>query len=277
MNYIQVVPTTPGRRHLMWGVEKMKGSPHKKLLAGPMKKHAGRNSLGRITTRHRGGGEKRQFRIIDWKRQKKGVLGRVERLEYDPNRSAFLALLLYTDGDRRYILAPEGLVVGQTVQVSEDAPITPGNAMSLSKIPVGTPIHNLELTPGKGGQMVRSAGQAAFIQAKEDAQAVVDVKLPSGELRRLSSRCLATIGQVGNVHHQQESLGKAGRRRHMGWRPEVRGTAMNPKRHPHGGGEGRSGVGLKAPKSLWGKRMGKKTRRKKYSNRWILKDRRIKE
>lgn len=271
-----VVPTTPGRRHLMLSNEKLRGKPERSLLVGKARRISGRNSTGMITVRHRGGGERRQFRLIDWKRDKKDVVGRVERIEYDPNRSATIALIFYSDGDKRYILAPEGLAVGQSIQSGEKAPVAPGNAMYLVNIPIGTPIHNLEIRPGKGAQMVRSAGQAAFIQAKENN--MVDVKMPSGELRRFHETALATIGQVGNASHKNEKYGKAGRRRHMGWRPEVRGVAMNPRSHPHGGGEGRSGIGMKSPKSPWGKKtLGKKTRHKKYSNKYILKDRRIKE
>lgn len=276
MAVIPVVPTTPGRRHLMLSAEKFRGKPERHLLVGKARRISGRNSTGRITVRHRGGGERRQLRMIDWKRDKKDIVGRVERIEYDPNRSATIALVVYSDGEKRYILSPEGLTVGQTVQAGDKAPIAPGNALPLANIPVGMPIHNLEIRPGKGAQMVRSAGQAAFIQAKENH--MVDVKLPSGELRRFHEIALATIGQVGNVVHKSETYGKAGRRRHMGWRPEVRGVAMNPRSHPHGGGEGRSGIGMKSPKSPWGKRtLGKKTRRKKYSNKYIVKDRRIKE
>lgn len=276
MVLVSATPITPGRRHLVADAVKHRGKPFRGLLAGPAHKISGRNSSGRITVRHRGGGEKRQIRIIDWKRVKVGVVGRVERIEYDPNRTSLIALVLYADGERRYIVAPEDLAVGQQIQAGEGAPVSPGNALPLSRIPVGTPIHNLELRPGKGAQIVRSAGQAAYIQAKEDR--FVDVKLPSGELRRFPAIAMATIGQVSNAAHKSEKLGKAGRRRHMGWRPEVRGTAMNPRSHPHGGGEGRSGIGMKSPKSPWGKRtMGKKTRRRHTSDKYILKDRRVKE
>lgn len=275
MPYIAVTPTTSGRRHMMVDVEKFRGRPFRGLLSGALHKHGGRNAAGRVTVRHRGGGEKRRLRIIDWNRDTAGTAF-VDRIEYDPNRTARIALLRYEHGARRYILSPELLRVGDRVVSGNDAPIEPGNCLPLRAIPVGTPIHNLELRPGKGGQIVRSAGQSAIIQAKEGA--FVDVKLPSGELRRFDAACRATIGQVSNAAHNTESLGKAGRRRHMGWRPEVRGVAMSPRSHPHGGGEGRSGIGMKSPKSPWGKRtLGKKTRRKKYSNRWILKDRRVKE
>lgn len=276
MSVITATPITASRRHLISDAQNFRERPFRGLLAGPIKKHGGRNSRGWITVRHRGGGEKQQLRIIDWVRERTGVPARVETIEYDPNRSARLARVLYADGQRRYIIAPDGLAVGQTVLSGANAPMSPGNALPLSAIPIGTPIYNLELRPGKGAQMVRSAGQAATIQAKEgDA---VDVKLPSGELRRFHARCMATIGQVSHASHRAESLGKAGRRRNLGWRPEVRGTAMNPRSHPHGGGEGRSGIGMKSPKSPWGKRtLGKKTRKKRYSDKWILKDRRVKE
>lgn len=276
MALINVIPTTAGRRNMVTESHKFRGKPEKRLLTHVIRESAGRNSSGRVTVRHRGGGERRQLRDIDWKRNKIDVVGKVIRIEYDPNRSARIALIIYPDGDKRYILAPEGLNLGMSVQAGAVAPIAPGNSLPLSQIPVGTPIHNLEFRPGKGGQIVRSAGQAAFIQAKEAS--AVDVKLPSGELRRLAANCRATIGQIGNVLHQNEKIGKAGRRRHMGWRPEVRGVAMNPRSHPHGGGEGRSGIGMKSPKSPWGKRtLGKKTRRRSYSDKYILKDRRVKE
>lgn len=269
-------PTTPGRRHLSLDSQRIPGKPLKRLLRWTIRKASGRNNSGRVTVRHRGGGEKRKLRIIDWERDKHGISGKVERIEYDPNRSANIALIVYKDGDRRYILAPDALRIGQEVLSGKQAPISPGNSLPLLEIPVGTAIHNLELRPGKGAQMVRSAGQAAFIQSKETHS--VDIKLPSGELRRFDASCQATIGQVSNPVHKSEKLGKAGRRRHMGWRPAVRGTAMNPRSHPHGGGEGRSGIGMKSPKSPWGKRTrGKKTRRSTYGDKYILKDRRVKE
>ncbi|MBI5356491.1 50S ribosomal protein L2 [Candidatus Collierbacteria bacterium] len=269
-------PTTPGRRHLALVEVKFKGKPEKSLIARVSHHSAGRNYAGRVTIRHRGGGEKRFLRIIDWKRNIEGIPGKVDRLEYDPNRSSWIALIVYGNGAKRYILAPDGLVEGQIIMAGNKAPIEVGNCLPLSEIPIGMAIHNLEIRPGRGAQMVRSAGQAAIIQAKDEKG--IDVKLPSGELRRFVIDAKATIGQVSNVMHKNEKLGKAGRRRHMGWRPAVRGVAMNPRRHPHGGGEGRSGIGLKSPKSLWGKRtMGKKTRKNKYSNRLILKDGRIKE
>ena len=271
-------PTSPGRRHYssVKGPNNGKNNPLKALLKGAIKKSAGRNHSGKITTRHRGGGNKRKYRLIDFKRNKPGVPGKVSSLEYDPNRTSFIALIVYADGDKRYILAPESLEVGQTVIADATAEIAAGNTLPLSNIPVGTPIHNIELTPGKGGQIVRSAGSSATIQSKEDT--FVQVLLPSKELRLVKSICLATIGQVSNAVHQNVSLGKAGRKRHMGWRPSVRGSAMHPGAHPHGGGEGRTGVGMKHPKTPWGKpALGKKTRkRKKYSNKFIVRDRRSK-
>lgn len=243
---------------------------------GKGRKTSGRNNSGRITVRHRGGGNKRIYRIIDWKRDKRNISGQIERIEYDPNRTANIALILYPDGERRYILAPIGIQEGQTVAASDTAAVQPGNAMPLSKIPAGTAVHNLEIRPQKGGQLVRGAGTAAVIRGRENG--FVNVVLPSGELRRFPGECWATVGQIGNESHKSIKFGKAGRRRRMGWRPAVRGTAMNPRRHPHGGGEGRSGVGMKSPKSLWGKRtLGKKTRKKHYGDKWIIRDRRIKE
>jgi len=241
------------------------------------KNYAGRNNSGKITIRHRGGRQKRFLRLIDFKRDAFEIPAKVNTIEYDPNRSANIALLHYQNGDKRYIIAPDGLRVGQTVISSkENAEIEPGNTLPLNKIPVGTPIHNLELTPGKGGQIIRSAGAAAYIQDKEDR--FVSIKLPSGEIRRFPAISMATIGQVSNPDHKNRKLGKAGRRRLMGWRPSVRGVAMHPGAHPHGGGEGRSGIGMKSPKSPWGNRtLGKKTRKvKKYSTKDIIKDRRSK-
>lgn len=271
-------PTSPGRRHYskMKSTVSQGNAPEKSLIRGVVKKQSGRNSTGRITVRHRGGGHKRKFRVIDFKRNKIDIPAQVRSIEYDPNRSSNIALLVYADGEKRYILSPQGLSVGDTVVSADKADIQPGNSIPLKNIPVGTPIHNLELTPGKGGQIVRSAGSAAWIQSKEDK--FISVLLPSKEVRLVKSECFATIGQVGNVDHQNVSLGKAGRRRHMGWRPSVRGTAQHPGSHPHGGGEGRSGVGLKHPKTPWGKpALGKKTRKvKKYSDAYIVRDRRRK-
>jgi len=273
-----IQPTSPGRRHYtkVKGTVLAKNDPAKKLTRGAGKKRAGRNNTGKITTRHRGGGHKRLYREIDFKRQKQEVPGTVSSVEYDPNRTSNIALITYADGDKRYILAPQGLTQGDTIIRSETAEIKPGNCLPLKNIPVGTPIHNIELRPGKGGQIVRSAGSSATIQSKEED--FVQVLLPSKEIRLVKAECQATIGQVGNVDHQNVSLGKAGRRRNMGWRPSVRGTAQHPAAHPHGGGEGRSGVGLKHPKTPWGKpALGKKTRKKKkYSNKYIVRDRRRK-
>jgi len=272
-------PTTPGRRHYSRSTAHALGnsnSPQKGLTSGRVKKSSGRNSSGRVTIRHRGGGHKRLLRLIDFKRNKPDILGRISSIEYDPNRSSHIALVVYADGDKRYILAPTHLKVGDTVITSAKADIKPGNSMPLENIPVGTPIHNLELTPGKGAQLVRSAGSSATIQSKEGNFAAV--MMPSKEIRLINISCQATIGQVSNVEHSNISLGKAGRRRHMGWRPAVRGTAQHPGSHPHGGGEGRSGVGLKHPKTPWGKpTLGKKTRTgRKYSDKYIIKDRRKK-
>lgn len=266
-------PTSPGRRGMTGATfeEITKDKPEKSLLL-PLKKKGGRNVQGRITVRHRGGGAKRKIRIIDFKRDKPGVPGRVAAIEYDPNRSARLALIFYADGEKRYILAPIGLAVGTVIKAGEGAEIRPGNSLPLKSIPNGTQIHNIELTKGRGGQLVRSAGMAAQIIAKEGKYVLV--RLPSGENRRILSECTATIGQVGNVDHQGIKLGKAGRKRWMGWRPTVRGSAMNPRDHPHGGGEGRSPIGMPGPKTPWGKpALGYKTRKTKASDRMIVKRR----
>lgn len=271
-------PTTPGVRHRTRSKQKLSKTKLIKKLRRINKNYAGRNNSGKITIRHRGGRQKRFLRLIDFKRDAFEIPAKVNTIEYDPNRSANIALLHYQNGDKRYIIAPDGLKVGQTVISSkENAEIEPGNTLPLNKIPVGTPIHNLELTPGKGGQIIRSAGAAAYIQDKEDR--FVSIKLPSGETRRFPAISMATIGQVSNPDHKNRKLGKAGRRRLMGWRPSVRGVAMHPGAHPHGGGEGRSGIGMKSPKSPWGKRtLGKKTRKvKKYSTKDIIKDRRSKK
>ncbi len=272
----KIKPTTPGTRHQLRLVVDLDRKKPEKSLLQILKKHAGRNSYGRVTVRHRGGGHKRYYRLIDFKRNKYDLPGKVVALEYDPNRSANIALIQYPDGDKRYILAPDKLKRGDFVSAGEKAPIKDGNALPLARIPVGMPIHNLELKPKAGGKLVRGAGTAAFIQAKEGKY--VSVKLPSGEIRLINSRCFATIGQVSNLDHKNQKLGKAGRKRHLGWRPAVRGVAMHPGAHPHGGGEGRSGIGLKSPKTPWGKKaLGKKTRKqRKYSNKYIIKDRRIK-
>lgn len=266
-------PTSPGRRGMTGSTfeELTKSKPEKSLLL-PLKKKAGRSNQGRITVRHRGGGAKRRLRIIDFKRAKLGVPGRVAAIEYDPNRSAHIALIYYADGDKRYILSPLGLSVGDNIKTGEDAELKPGNALPLRLMPGGTLIHNIELEKGRGGQLVRSAGEAAQLMAKEGEYALV--RLPSGEVRRIHCDCLATIGQVGNVDHQNIKLGKAGRKRWLGRRPTVRGSAMSPRDHPHGGGEGRSPIGMPGPKTPWGKpALGYKTRKPKASDRMIIKRR----
>jgi large subunit ribosomal protein L2 len=245
--------------------------PEKSLLVAKNKK-AGRNFRGIITVRHRGGGEKRKLRIIDFKRDKTDIPGKVASIEYDPNRSARIALIHYVDGEKRYILAPIGLNVGDTVMSGNNAEIKPGNAMPMRSMPTGTEIHNIEVQKGRGGQMVRSAGASAQLMVKEGEYALI--RLPSGEIRRVRSECMATIGQIGNLEHQTISLGKAGRKRHMGWRPTVRGSAMTPRDHPHGGGEGRSPIGMPGPKTPWGKpALGYKTRKPKASDKMIIKRR----
>ncbi len=268
--------TTNARRHNLRVVRTHlhTGQPEGSLLAGGHLKRQGRGHQGHITVRHRGGGHKRRLRIIEWRR-KPDVPAKVVRLEYDPNRSANIALLFYADGAKSYILAPEGLVIGQKVVAGEKAELKPGHALPLSQIPVGMFIHNLELTPGKGAQLVRSAGVGALIQSKENGFATV--LLPSKEVRLIKESCMATIGQVGNIDWKNQKIGKAGRKRWLGIRPTVRGTAQHPDSHPHGGGEGRSGVGLKFPKTPWGKHaMGTKTRSKKHSsNKYIVRDRRV--
>jgi len=249
-----------------------KSKPEKSLLL-PLKKKAGRSNQGKITVRHRGGGTKQRLRIIDFRRDKFCVPGRVAAIEYDPNRSARIALIHYVDGEKRYILAPLELSVGDIIKSGDDAEVKPGNALPLKSIPSGTLIHNIELERGKGGQIVRSAGAAARLMVKEGDYALV--RLPSGEVRRIRGDCLATIGQVGNVDHQNINLGKAGRKRWSGWRPTVRGSAMTPRDHPHGGGEGRSPIGLPGPKTPWGKpALGYRTRKAKASDKMIVKRRR---
>lgn len=274
----KVNPTSPGRRHMSnLRSNSLSGTrPQKRLIKTTITKKDGRNNTGKITVRHRGGGSKKLLRAIDFKRNKTDIPGTVATIEYDPNRTSNIALVVYADGDKRYILAPEGLSVGTKVISSPTADINPGNTLPLAKIPVGTPIHNLEIRPGKGGQIVRSAGSFASIQSKEEG--FVTVQLPSKEIRLIKASCQATIGQISNPDHQNIKLGKAGRARHMGRRPTVRGTAQHPAAHPHGGGEGRSGVGLKHPKTPWGKpALGKKTRnKKKFSNKFIVRDRRRK-
>lgn len=267
-------PTTASRRNMsvIDYSELSKVAPEKSLLV-PMNKHAGRNNYGRITVRHRGGGNRRKYRIIDFKRQKFDVPGKVLTLEYDPNRSSHIALVKYADGEKRYIIAPQGLTVGQEIIAGAGVDIKIGNALPLASIPVGTFVHNIELYPGKGAQLARSAGIMAQLMAKEGKFALL--RLPSGELRNVPVECMATIGQVGNIDHENVKIGKAGRKRNMGWRPQVRGSVMNPCDHPHGGGEGKSPVGRPGPTTPWGKpALGYKTRaKKKASNKYIVKRR----
>ena len=266
-------PTSPGRRGMSGATfeEITKDKPEKSLVS-TLKKRGGRNNQGRITVRHRGGGAKRKLRLIDFKRDKTGVPGRVSAIEYDPNRSARIALIYYADGDKRYIIAPVGLNVDDTVMAGPDAEVRPGNALPMKVIPSGTLIHNIEMEKGKGGQMVRSAGTSAQLMVKEGEYALI--RMPSGEMRRVRGDCMATVGQVGNVDHQSIELGKAGRNRLMGWRPTVRGSAMSPRDHPHGGGEGRSPIGMPGPKTPWGKpALGYRTRKPKASDKLIIKRR----
>uniref|UniRef100_A0A7C1FJ77 Large ribosomal subunit protein uL2 n=1 Tax=Caldilinea aerophila TaxID=133453 RepID=A0A7C1FJ77_9CHLR len=263
-------PTSPGRRGMSVSTfeEITKTEPERSLLA-PLRKKSGRNNRGVITVRHRGGGHKRRYRVIDFRRDKVGVPARVESIEYDPNRSARIALVVYNDGERRYILAPQGLNVGDTVISGPGADIRPGNALPIRNIPLGTMVHNIELYPGRGGQLVRSAGLGAQVLAKEGKMA--QVRLPSGEVRYVHMDCFATIGVVSNPDHANINLGKAGRKRWLGIRPTTRGVAMDPGSHPHGGGEGRSPIGMKAPKTPWGKpALGKKTRRNKRTAKYIV-------
>ncbi len=264
-------PTSPARRFMsvLTYEEVTKKEPERSLVTD-LRHKAGRNNSGKITVRHQGGGARRKYRIIDFKRNKDGVPATVKAIEYDPNRTCFIALLYYADGEKRYILAPLGLKVGDTVMSGADADIKPGNCLPINNIPLGTLIHNVEIKPGKGGQMVRSAGTAAQVMAKEGAYA--QVRLPSGEVRKVPMTARATVGQVGNTDHSNVRIGKAGRKRHMGWRPTVRGLVMNPVDHPHGGGEGRSPVGMPAPMSPWGKKtQGVKTRKhRKYSDKMIV-------
>ncbi len=269
-------PTSPGRRSMSGATfnEVTRDKPEKSLLR-PRKKRGGRNTQGRITVRHRGGGAKKRLRLIDFKRGKFGVAGKVATIEYDPNRSTRIALIHYADGDKRYILAPLELNVGDTIMSGSNAEVKPGNTLPLNQIPTGTLIHNIEMERGKGGQLARSAGAAAQLMVKEGDYALV--RLPSSEMRRIRIDCLATIGQLGNVDHQNVKLGKAGRKRWLGWRPTVRGSAMSPRDHPHGGGEGRSPIGLPGPKTPWGKpTLGYRTRKPKASDKLIVKRRREK-
>ena len=267
-------PVTPGLRGMTVSTfEEITASKPEKSLTVTLKKHSGRNSRGKITVRHRGGGTRNKYRIIDFKRNKDGIPGNVKTIEYDPNRSANIALIVYADGEKRYILAPEGLKVGNVIFSGTDADIQVGNTLPIANIPVGTLIHNIELKPGKGGQLVRSAGNGAQLMAKEGKYA--QVRLPSGEVRKVLMNCRATIGEVGNEDHGNIQIGKAGRKRHMGIRPTVRGSVMNPNDHPHGGGEGRPPIGRKSPVTPWGKpTLGYKTRKKnKASNQYIVKKR----
>jgi large subunit ribosomal protein L2 len=266
-------PVTPGQRGMTGHTfeEVTKSKPERSLLL-PLRKQGGRNVNGRVTVRHRGGGHRRNIRIVDFKRDKHSIPAQVAAIEYDPNRTARLALLHYTDGEKRYIVAPLGLRVGDSVVSGPDAEIRPGNALPISNIPIGTTIHNIELREGKGGQLVRSAGSSAQLLAKEGDFA--QIRMPSGEVRLVRQVCYATIGQIGNLDHSNIKLGKAGRKRHLGIRPTVRGSAMSPRDHPHGGGEGRQPIGLPGPKSPWGKpTLGYKTRRNKQSDKYIVRRR----
>jgi large subunit ribosomal protein L2 len=266
-------PTSPGRRGMTaFTFEEITATAPQKSLLRPVPKRAGRNFRGKVTVRHQGGGHKRRYRIIDFKRDKQGVPGRISTIEYDPNRSARIALVVYADGDKRYIPAPLGLKVGDVVMSGPQSEVRVGNAMPIANIPVGSTIHNVELQVGRGGQIARAAGTSAQVLAKEGRYA--QIRMPSGEVRLVNVDCTATIGQVGNTEHGNIVLGKAGRNRWLGIRPSVRGTAMDPRSHPHGGGEGRSPVGMPGPKSPWGKpTLGYKTRRNKTTNRWIVRRR----
>ena len=266
-------PTTPGRRKMSTLVnEEITKSTPEKSLTITVKKKSGRNNQGKITVRHQGGGEKRKYRIIDFKRNKKNVPGKVASIEYDPNRTANIALINYADGEKKYIIAPKGLVVGTMVESGDNVDIKVGNALPIINIPVGTMIHNIELRPGKGGELARSAGASAQILGREDNY--VMIRLSSGEQRKVLGSCMATIGVVGNEDNSLVKIGKAGRKRHMGIRPTVRGSVMNPNDHPHGGGEGRAPVGRKAPMTPWGKpALGLKTRKKKQSDKFIVRRR----
>lgn len=266
-------PTSAGRRGMTGhSFEEITKSKPERSLTEPLRRRGGRNNQGRISVRHRGGGHKRRYRLIDFKRNKYDVRAEVVAIEYDPNRSARIALIQFEDGEKRYIIAPLGLKVGDTIGNGDLAELRPGNALKIKDIPLGTQIHNIELQPGKGGQLARAAGTSAQLLAKEGIYA--QVRLPSGEVRLIHENCMATIGQVGNTDHGNVKLGKAGRRRWMGWRPSVRGTAMDPDSHPHGGGEGRTGIGMAAPKTPWGKpALGKRTRVNKRSQKFIVRRR----
>lgn len=267
-------PTSPGRRSMSgYTFEEITHSTPERSLVRGLRKRGGRNFRGKITVRHRGGGHKRRYRFVDFKRDKLDVPGRVASIEYDPNRSARIALIVYADGEKRYIIAPLGLKVGDTIVSGERVEIRPGNTMPLNNMPLGTQVHNVELQPGRGGQLVRAAGTSAQLLTK-DHPLYATLRLPSGEERYVRKDCLATIGQVGNVEHGNVKLGKAGRKRHRGIRPAVRGSAMTPRDHPHGGGEGRSPIGMAAPKTPWGKTaLGRRTRRNKATDKYIFRRR----
>ena len=269
----KVKPTSPGRRAVVLGTfdDITRKSPEKSLLV-PIKKTGGRNAQGRMTVRHRGGGAKRRYRLIDFKRNKLGIPGKVVSIEYDPNRNARIALIHYADGEKRYNLAPQGLHVGANIESGPDSEISVGNALPLRAIPSGSPVHNIEMYPGRGGQLARGAGTSAQVLAREESHVLL--RMPSGEVRRLNPECMATIGEVSNPDHKNIKLGKAGKSRHLGRRPQVRGSAMSPRDHPHGGGEGRSGIGMPGPKTPWGKpALGYRTRRKNKSSVMIVRRR----
>tara|TARA_B100001750_G_scaffold200027_1_gene174017 strand:+ start:5436 stop:6266 length:831 start_codon:yes stop_codon:yes gene_type:complete len=269
----KVKPTSPGRRAVVLGTfdDITRKSPEKSLLA-PIKKTGGRNAQGRMTVRHRGGGAKRRYRLIDFKRNKLGIPGKVVSIEYDPNRNARIALIHYADGEKRYNIAPQGLHVGANIESGPDSQISVGNALPLRAIPSGSPVHNIEMHPGRGGQLARGAGTSAQVLAREESHVLL--RMPSGEVRRLNPECMATIGEVSNPDHKNIKLGKAGKNRHLGRRPQVRGSAMSPRDHPHGGGEGRSGIGMPGPKTPWGKpALGYRTRRKNKSSVMIVRRR----
>ena len=269
----KVKPTSPGRRAVVLGTfdDITRKSPEKSLLA-PIKKTGGRNAQGRMTVRHRGGGAKRRYRLIDFKRNKLGIPGKVVSIEYDPNRNARIALIHYADGEKRYNIAPQGLHVGANIESGPDSQISVGNALPLRAIPSGSPVHNIEMHPGRGGQLARGAGTSAQALAREESHVLL--RMPSGEVRRLNPECMATIGEVSNPDHKNIKLGKAGKNRHLGRRPQVRGSAMSPRDHPHGGGEGRSGIGMPGPKTPWGKpALGYRTRRKNKSSVMIVRRR----
>jgi large subunit ribosomal protein L2 len=269
-------PTSPGRRGMTgYSFEEITRAKPEKSLLREKRGKSGRNNTGKVTVRHRGGGHKRQYRIIDFKRNKVDIPARVASIEYDPNRTARIALLVYADGEKRYIIAPVNLQVGDTVLNGPNAPLRDGNTLPLSLIPVGSMIHNIELEVGRGGQLVRAAGTSAQLIGREDRYA--QIRLPSGEMRKVREECMATMGQVGNIDHANIKIGKAGRKRWMGWRPTVRGSAMDPNSHPHGGGEGRSPIGMPGPKTPWGKpALGYKTRRNKRTDKFIIRRRGVK-